>query len=36
MSIREAVHCDPIRRDRSDFIIAIEIDPGGTEGERYT
>lgn len=26
----EAVHRDPIWRDRSDFIIATEIDPGGT------
>lgn len=29
-SIREAVHRDPIWRDRADFIIAIAIDPGST------
>lgn len=30
MVAREAVHRDPIWRDRSDFIIATEIDPGST------
>lgn len=30
MTVREAVHRDPIWRDRSDFIIATEIDPGAT------
>lgn len=30
MSAREAVHRDPAWRDRADFIIAVEIDPGST------
>lgn len=30
MAAREVVHGDPIWRDRSDFIIATEIDPGDT------
>jgi hypothetical protein len=29
-SVAEAVHRDPIWRDRADFIIAIDIDPGDT------
>lgn len=28
--VREAVHEDPVWRDRSDFIIAARIDPGST------
>ncbi len=28
--VREAVHEDPVWRDRSDFIIAASIDPGST------
>lgn len=28
---REAVHRDPIWRDRANFIIAVEIDPGDTD-----
>ncbi|MFT3797071.1 hypothetical protein [Microbacterium sp.] len=33
---RVAVHRDPIWRDRADFIIGAEIDPGdtGTEAEQ--
>ena len=30
MSAREAVHSDPVWRDRADFIIAVNIDPGST------
>lgn len=30
MSVREAVHSDPVWRDRADFIIATSIDPGST------
>lgn len=44
--VREAVHDDPVWRDRSDLIIAASIDPGSTgvtteqlwarrEGDRY-
>ena len=28
--VREAIHEDPVWRDRSDFIIAASIDPGST------
>jgi hypothetical protein len=28
--VREAVHRDPVWRDRADFIIATRIDPGET------
>lgn len=30
MSVREAVHREPIWRDRSNFIIATEVDPADT------
>lgn len=30
MHVREAVHSDPVWRDRADFIIAASIDPGST------
>ncbi|MFT3798378.1 DUF4265 domain-containing protein [Microbacterium sp.] len=30
MSVREAVHRDPVWRDRANFIIATAIDPGDT------
>jgi len=30
MHVREAVHTDPVWRDRADFIIAASIDPGST------
>lgn len=29
--VREAVHRDPVWRDRADFIIATRIDPGDTD-----
>ena len=31
MSVREAVHRDPVWRDRSNFIIATPIDPSDTD-----
>lgn len=31
MANRQATHRDPIWRDRADFIIAVDIDPGGTD-----
>lgn len=30
MTVREAVHREPVWRDRSDFVIATQIDPGET------